>query len=203
MVLELDNVELYFKSKPVLNSIYLKASSGELTHILGRNGSGKSSLLRILFGDLNPKYKLIRIDGKPVNKPLFKLGIVKYLPESPFIPANLNLRTVCNTYQVEWDEFRSYFIDFSPQPKDKFKILSTGEQRIIEAYIILKSPSKIVLLDEPFKSLSPLVVDILKAIIAEEKKEKLIIGADHHVNHWKNISDRNYQLKDRALGLLT
>ena len=203
MILELDNVELYYKSKPVLNSIYLKACSGELTHILGRNGSGKSSLLRILFGDLKPKYKLIRIDGQPVTTPLFKSGTIKCLPELPFVPPNFRLKTVCNSYQVSWDGFKSHFADFLPTRNEKFKNLSTGEQRIFETYLILRSPGKIILLDEPFKSLSPLAIDKLKIIIREEKQKKIIIGADHHFDHWKDLSDRNYLLKDRSLKLLT
>ena len=49
MIFELDNVELYFKSKRILNGIYLKSQTGTVTGILGRNGSGKSCLLEIFF----------------------------------------------------------------------------------------------------------------------------------------------------------
>lgn len=62
MFLEIDNIELYFKNKRILNGIYLKAETGKTTGILGRNGCGKSSLLDIVFDNLKPKYKLIRID---------------------------------------------------------------------------------------------------------------------------------------------
>lgn len=62
MVFELDNVELFFKNKRILNGIYLKAEIGKVTGILGRNGYGKSSLLTIFFGGLKPKYKLLRIN---------------------------------------------------------------------------------------------------------------------------------------------
>ncbi len=70
MIFELDNVELYFKNKRILNGIYLKAETGKVTAILGRNGCGKSSLLNIAFGNLKPKYMLIRVDNKPLKTTL-------------------------------------------------------------------------------------------------------------------------------------
>ncbi|MEM1002418.1 MAG: ABC transporter ATP-binding protein, partial [Bacteroidota bacterium] len=72
-----------------------------------------------------------------------------------------------------------------------------------EAFIILKSPSDIVLLDEPFKSLSPLACQKIKETIREEKLNKLIIGADHNYERWEDISDENYLLKNKGLKLLT
>ena len=70
MKFELDNVELYFKNKRILNGIYLKAETGKVTAILGSNGCGKSCLLNIAFGSLKPKYMLIRLNNKPLLKPL-------------------------------------------------------------------------------------------------------------------------------------
>ena len=49
MILEIDNIELSFKNKRILNGIYLKAETGKITGILGSNGSGKTSLLNIMF----------------------------------------------------------------------------------------------------------------------------------------------------------
>ena len=199
MILELDNVELYFKSKPILNSIYLRAERGRITTILGRNGSGKSSLLKIIFGDLKPKYKLLRLNGEAVLKPLYTLGNVKYLPEYAFCPESIKLATAFKKFQVQWDDFKNAFPDFVPDSKVKFKTLSTGEQRLIEAFITLKSPGDICLLDEPFKSLSPVAIQSLKSIIQEEKQNKLILTADHTPDHWEGLSDVYYELKDRAI----
>lgn len=70
MIFELDNVELNFKSKRILSGVYIKAETGKVTAILGRNGCGKSSILNITFGNLKPKYKLVRLNQKPVLKPL-------------------------------------------------------------------------------------------------------------------------------------
>ena len=67
MILEIDSIELYFKQVRILHGIYLKAETGYVTGILGSNGSGKSCLLSIIFGNLQPKYKCIRINNKLIK----------------------------------------------------------------------------------------------------------------------------------------
>ena len=113
MILEIDNVELYFKDKTILNGIYLKAETGKVTGILGSNGCGKSCLLQIIFGSLKPKYKLVRIDREPILKPLYQTNLVKYLPQYSLIPKNLTLKHIVKIYEVDWLEFEKTFEEFN------------------------------------------------------------------------------------------
>ncbi len=196
MIFELDNVELYFKSKRILNGIYLKAETGKVTGLLGSNGCGKSCLLDIAFGNLNPKYKLVRIDSKPVTKALYKTGLVKYLPQYHFIPNRMKLRQVFKLYEVNWDVFSDEYQAFYSYKNQRFNTLSGGERRFIEAYLILKCQSQLVLLDEPFSHLSPLYVETLKEIIVKEKAHKTIIVTDHMYRHIIDLSDTIYLLKN-------
>ncbi|WP_405576485.1 ATP-binding cassette domain-containing protein [Winogradskyella sp. Asnod2-B02-A] len=196
MIFELDNVELYFKNKRILNGIYLKAETGKVTAILGRNGCGKSSLLNIAFGNLKPKYKLTRLDSKPELKPLYATGIAKYLPQYNFIPNGMKLSFIFKLYTLDWNVFIDNFEAFSNYKDHKFKALSGGERRLIETYIILKSKSKIVFLDEPFSHLSPLHIETIKQLIAEEKKTKAIIISDHMYQHIIEASDIIYLLQN-------
>lgn len=105
MILEIDNVELYFKEKRILNGIYLKAETGKFTALLGSNGSGKSCIMQIVFGTLNAKYKLVRVNGKPILKPLYKTNIVSYLPQHTYIPNGLKLKTVFQLMKLDWGNF--------------------------------------------------------------------------------------------------
>ncbi|MBU2927379.1 ATP-binding cassette domain-containing protein [Winogradskyella psychrotolerans] len=194
MTFELDNVELYFKHKRILNGIYLKAETGKVTAILGSNGCGKSCLLNIAFGNLKPKYKLLRLDGKPLLKPLYTTGIAVYLPQYNFIPDEVTLSFVFKLYAINWNTFIENFEAFSIYKNSKFNALSGGERRIIETYVILKTQSKIVFLDEPFSHLSPLHIDTVKQLIEEEKKEKVIIISDHMYQHIIEASDTIYLL---------
>ncbi|EDP71665.1 ABC transporter ATP-binding protein [Flavobacteriales bacterium ALC-1] len=196
MIFELDNVELYFKNKRILNGIYLKAETGKVTAILGRNGCGKSSLLNIAFGNLKPKYKLVRIDNKPLLKPLYLTGLARYLPQYNFIPDGMKLSLVFKLYHLKWTTFVKNFEAFSIYETSKIKALSGGERRVIETYIILKTESEIVFLDEPFSHLSPIHIETVKQMIAEEKDHKAIIISDHMYQHIIDASDTIYLLKN-------
>lgn len=196
MVLEIDNVELYFKEKRILNGVYLKAETGKITGILGGNGCGKSCLLNIMFGTLKPKYKLIRIDNKPILKPLYQTKLVAYLPQYHFIPDRMKVKTAFKLFGVSWGDFIVDFELFSIFKNTNFNKLSGGERRVIETYIILKSDRKIVLLDEPFSHLAPLHIDKVKALISEEKQHKTIIITDHIYRHIIDVSDDIYLIKN-------
>jgi ABC-type multidrug transport system ATPase subunit len=196
MIFEIDNIELSFKEKRILNGIYIKAETEQITGLLGRNGCGKTSILNILFGNLLPKYKLIRIDNKPILKPLYRTKLVGYLPQYQFISNHLKLKTVFKLFKVSWEIFISNFETFGHYYKTKFGKLSGGERRLIETYIILKSNTKLVLLDEPFSHLSPIHIEVIKHIILEEKQHKAIIVTDHMYKHILDIADTVYFIKN-------
>ncbi|WP_299556536.1 ABC transporter ATP-binding protein [Seonamhaeicola sp.] len=196
MILEIDSIELYFGNKRILNGIYLKAETGKVTGILGSNGCGKSCLLNIAFGNLKSKYKLIRIDGTPVLKPLYKTKKVSYLPQHNFIPKSFKLKTAFTLFKVDWNEFVIHFKALSIYKNTKFSKLSGGERRIIELYITLKKPGDIVLLDEPFSHIEPLHIEKIKTLIETEKLEKVIVVTDHMYKHIIDTSDNIYLLKN-------
>jgi ABC-type multidrug transport system ATPase subunit len=195
MILEIDNVELYFQSKRILNGIYLKSELNSVTGILGSNGSGKSSLINIIFGNLTPKYKLVRLNRKPILKPLYKTKKVKFLPQHPFLPR-IKLNKIFNLYNIDWKTFTKEFEGFDKYRNTLATKLSGGELRVIETYLVLKSKSEIVLLDEPFSHLAPLYIEKFKSIISEEKRKKVIIITDHMYRHILDVSDEIYLLKN-------
>ena len=194
--LEIDNVELNFDAKKILKAIYFKAEKGKITGILGSNGSGKTSLLRIIFGELLPKNKLIRIDNKPFIKPLYKKGFIKFLPQFHIIPQNLSLQSSFNFFNASLVDFLLDFPNFKTKEKLKISQFSGGERRLIETYIILKSDAEIVLLDEPFSHLAPLYIQKLKELMKAEKHHKIIIITDHLYNDILEVSNTLYLLKD-------
>ena len=196
MILEIDNVELYFKNKTILKGIYLKAETGKVIGILGSNGCGKSCLLQIIFGSLKPKYKLVRIDNTPILKPLYQTSLVKYLPQHTLIPKNLSMKHIFKLYGVNWLDFVNLFDEFLHYETFKSKQLSGGQRRLIETYIVLKSDGKIVLLDEPFSHLAPLHIEKISNIINEEKQKKAIIITDHFYRNIIESSDDIYLLKN-------
>ncbi|GGK46645.1 MULTISPECIES: ATP-binding cassette domain-containing protein [Flavobacteriaceae] len=195
-ILEIDSIEMSFNNKSILNGIYLKAETGNITGILGSNGCGKSTLLRIIFGELQPSIKSLRINNKRFSKPFLKSNDIKYLPQFHFMPKSMTVQKAFQYFKVAIDSFNIIFPELSILKDQKFKTLSGGEKRIIETYLILKSPSKFVLLDEPFSHIAPIYIKRIKDLIYEEKQWKAIVLTDHLYKHIVGISDNLYILKD-------
>ncbi|SMG51434.1 ATP-binding cassette domain-containing protein [Arenibacter troitsensis] len=196
MTLEIDSVELEFDGKKVLYGIYIKSERGKVTGILGRNGCGKTSLLRILFGDLQPKYKNIRSNGKCFPGPMYTTGKIGYLPQYPLLPRHSSLKYVFGLFNASWEQFTNLFESFGEYDKSRIKDLSSGEIRVIEAYLILMSNKEIILLDEPFSFIAPIFVEKFKALIHQVKKKSIIVLTDHFYNDILDVSDTVYLLKN-------
>ncbi len=202
MTFEIDNIELNFGSKNILRGVYLKSEAGKITGILGANGTGKSSLLKIFFGCLQPHHKLVRIDQSPTLKPLFTTGMVKYLPQHSLIPQHLKLKKIFKLYKVDWKLFTESFENFRKYADHKIHELSGGEIRVAEIYLSLKSPSRLVLLDEPFSHVAPIYIEKLKEIIISEKQHKAIVMTDHLYRHIIEMADDLYLLKNGCSNLI-
>jgi len=196
MILEIDNIELNYETKNILNGVYLKAETGKVTGLLGQNGSGKSSLLHIIFGSLNPKYKLIRIDKQPILKKLYSTGNVYICTQKQTIPNFIKLDKAFSLQKVSWIDFIQQFPQFEKYRKSRPSGLSGGELQVIEIYIALLSNKPIVLLDEPFMHIAPLYVEQMKNIIRKQKKNKAIILTDHQYESVIDVTDDLYLLKN-------
>ncbi|WP_046746239.1 ATP-binding cassette domain-containing protein [Kordia zhangzhouensis] len=195
-MLEVDNIEKYYHGVQLLYGVYLKAEEGQITGILGSNGCGKSTLLKIIFGSLRSKYKLIKVDGEVVLKKLYETGIVKYLPQHHFVPNFLSIRKALQLYQVSESDFLSFFEANHFEMHQKFGTLSGGQRRIVEVFMTLKTPSRIILLDEPFSHISPLQVEAIKQLMQKEKKHKAIVITDHLYREITEVSDALYLIKN-------
>ena len=203
MILEADNIELSFDNKKILYGVYLKAETGKITGILGRNGCGKTSLLRIIFGDLNAKYKNIRINSTYQKKDLYKTDLIAYLPQHRLLPQNIKLSKAFKLFNVAWNNFTELFESFQKYDTTSIDKVSSGELRVIETYLILNSNKKIILLDEPFSFIAPIYVEKFKVIIAEKKKKSAIIISDHFYRDILDISDTVYFIKNGYSKMIT
>lgn len=190
--LEVDSIILEFDQKRVLQDVFLKNETGKTTGILGRNGTGKTCLMNIIYGELKTTNKSIRLDGKAIFDGFRSPETLRYLPQFNFIPRNLKIRRIFKDFNLNFTEFIKYFPDFEKYYNFKLKSLSGGENRILEIYSILASNTKFCMLDEPFSQVMPVHVDTIKRIILEEKKNKGIIITDHLYEHIIDVCDDIY-----------
>jgi len=181
--LEVDSIILEFDTKRVLQDVYLKNETGKTTGILGGNGSGKTSLMNVIYGELKTNNKSIRLDGKAIFDGYRKPETIRYLPQFNFILENLKIKKIFKDFNLNFPQFIEYFPEFEKYYSLKVKSLSGGESRILEIYSILSSKTKFCMLDEPFSQVMPVHVDTIKNIIKDEKKNKGIIITDHLYKH--------------------
>lgn len=201
-LLEVDSILYEVDKKVLLQDIYLQSETGTITGMLGLNGTGKSSLLKIIFGMLNCSNKSIRIDGKGLFNTSRNPETMRYLPQVHFIPPFLTVKQVFNDFECSFSAFIHHFPNFEQHYHQRFKSLSGGEKRIIETYLILTAKTRFCLLDEPFSQLMPIHVETVKQIIHTEKTKKGILLTDHSYEDVLDVSDHLYLLANSSLTLV-
>lgn len=201
-ILEIDSVLLEFGSKRILKDVYLKSETGKVTGVLGRNGTGKSCLMKILFGELIPSDKSIRINGKALITSNRSPKDLRYLPQKRFVPNSLTIERIFNDFKLDFADLIYNFPELEKFYKSKLINLSGGERRIIEIYTILVSQTKFSMLDEPFSQVMPIHIDSIKKLILREKENKGIIITDHMYQHIIDICDDLYVINNEKTYLM-
>ncbi|NRF37093.1 ATP-binding cassette domain-containing protein [Pedobacter foliorum] len=192
--LEVDSVFLEFGERRILSDVYLKCETGKITGLLGRNGNGKTCLMNIIYGNLNPNSKSIRFDDLTVPAAYKRPDLLLYLPQFNFIPQTLSLKRVFADFELDFSEFESRFPEFKSRRSSSLKSLSGGNRRLVEVYIVLKAKSKFAMLDEPFSHLSPVMIEAVMELMNEEKMNKGLLITDHMFRNIIEISDNLYVL---------
>ncbi len=101
-------------------------------------------------------------------------------------------------FGVDIDAFLRDFPELEPVRTQRIGQLSGGERRIVEIGLVLLSPVRFVLLDEPFSQVMPLHIERIKALIDREKANKGIVVTDHMYRHILRLSDRVYVLANKS-----
>ncbi len=195
-VLEADSVYLEYNTRTILSDVYVKAETGKVTGFLGRNGCGKSSLMRIIFGLLKGNFQSVRLNRQYQESLLTVHDAIRYLPQKTFIPKQLSIQQICDLFEVSFRDTIDEFAIFEKYQHQKLGSLSGGEIRLFEAVVVLLSGAKFVILDEPFSHIMPLHVEQLKELINREKLKKGIIITDHLYKHIMEVSDDLYLIRD-------
>ena len=193
--LEADGMQLQFRERRILSSIYLKLETGKITGLLGRNGEGKSCLMNIIYGTLTCE-KSVRIDKTTQHEAFKRPDLLLYLPQFNFIPKSLSLKRIFQDFEVDYSSFSAKFPELASKYKSSIATVSRGEQRLIELYVIVKSKSHFAMLDEPFSHLDPIQIEKVKELLLEEKVNKGLIITDHMYKHIIDLCDDLYVLSN-------
>ncbi|SEN09724.1 ABC-type multidrug transport system, ATPase component [Mucilaginibacter gossypiicola] len=193
-ILQVDSVELSFNGNKILSDIFIKLQTNQIIGLLGRNGSGKSSLMRVIMGNLKPANGYVAFNGKKYSDAFKYPQLILFLPQFNFIPKALKVARVLEDFDLDYRTFEEEFPESGMRAESKVHSLSGGQRRILEIYVIMKSQSLFAMLDEPFTHLNPLQIENVKTFLLREKETKGIIISDHMYKHVLSISNCLYAL---------
>ena len=212
-IVEIKNATIFHHYKTILNNVSLKLNKGDFIYIIGKTGSGKSSLLKTLYSDIPLKMGKIIIDGNEINKikksqlPYLrrKIGIV-FQDFQLFQDRNAyeNIKFVMNstgwTDKTKINDKINYLlekVELANKLKNYPYELSGGEQqRLVIARALVNEP-KLIIADEPTGNLDPEIAEnILKLLIDINNSGTTIIMSTHNYNLIKKYKKKTYQCID-------
>lgn len=197
MILELNHLSKEIKGVSILNDISLKLRSGHIYGIKGKNGSGKTMLMRALAGLILPTSGCVILDGKELHKDISTPDSIGVLIENPaFLPGytgkkNLellaSLKGVASSEQI-CDALQRVGLD--PDDKRVYRKYSLGmKQRLGIACAIMEHPD-LILLDEPINAIDEKgIPQIRKALHDEKERGALILLTCHDTEELNQLAD--------------
>lgn len=206
MILEGKSLKKTLDEKELLAEIDIFVDSKKIYGLLGPNGAGKTTLFSILAGLIKPSDGEIFFDTKNVNNLNFEkrseYGVI-YLPQEPSVFRELtveeNLKAALEAKKYKKLEIKSKILEILEEfnlkeiSKQKCISLSGGQRRRVEIARAIALSPKLILLDEPFAGIDPLVINEIKSLIKNLKDKKIgILISDHNVKATLDICDFIY-----------
>ena len=219
MLLEVNNINTYYGISHILFDVSIQVGKGEVVCVLGRNGVGKTTLLRSIMGLTLPRSGNISFNGTALRgKRPFEIAYlgIGFVPEDRIIFPDLTVKEnlemgLKKGQKGPWTLERVYqiFPILKTRQTQMGGTLSGGEQQMLTIARTLMGNPELLLLDEPTEGLSPLIVKELEVQIRALKEEGMtILLSEQNSKVTLNLSDRAYILEkgqvkwDGAVGLL-
>lgn len=204
MLLDIQGIHTYYGKSHILQGLSLVVDQDEVVCLLGRNGAGKSTILKSIIGLVPPKQGSIKFKGQEiVGKEPFeiaRLGI-GYVPEDrrvfPDLTVKENLevmpqRTVPQKEGWTVQRIFEFFPILKRLQKSRGMELSGGEQQMLTIARTLMGNPDILLLDEPSEGLAPIIVKELEELVRQIKNHTTILLVEQNSRFALELSDRGY-----------
>ena len=208
MILELDDVTAAYDTPPILRDIDLAIDEGEIVGVMGKNGVGKSTLMKTIIGLLEPKSGTIRYDGRDITTDSAderaRAGI-GYIPQGrdifPKLTVEQNIKmgeTVnADSSTLLYDEVYDLFPVLEERATQDGGTLSGGQQQMLAIARALVSDPDLLLLDEPSEGVQPSIVDQISADMRTINEEfgTTVLFVEQNLGVIRDLADRCYAME--------
>lgn len=171
------NITMQFDDFTALKNLNCEIPDGIIYGLVGSNGAGKSTFLRLLSGVYKPKSGEITVDGAPVyENPHVKRKIL-YVPDELYFLPQSNMKIMANLYHSVYDDFSMERFDkltktFGLNPKGNFNTFSKGMKRQAATILALSAMPQYLFFDETFDGLDPVMRNLVKQVIYNDVMER-------------------------------
>ena len=203
MALEVEGVHTYYGDSHVLQGVSLRVDPGEVLAILGRNGMGKTTLIRTIVGFTPPREGRVLYEGTDITRlPPFRmvaLGMA-LVPQGRRVFPSLSVREnldVARRGEGRWslEQVYALFPRLRDRAGNRANKLSGGEQQMLAIGRALMSNPYLLLMDEPTEGLAPLLVREVGRVITELKRSGLsILLVEQNLALALSVADRVHVL---------
>ena len=192
-LLEIKNLCKSFEGKEVLKDINLTVGSGKIIGLLGKNGVGKTTLIKLINDLLTPTSGEILVKGKKVGVESKK--IISYLPERTYLNKQMRVSEVISYFEDFYDDFdskkaKNLLKDLDLDINQKLSKMSKGMQEKVQLVLVMSRKADLYILDEPLGGVDPATRDyILDTILSNFNEKASVIISTHLISDIERILD--------------
>ncbi|MCM0723197.1 ABC transporter ATP-binding protein [Streptococcus iniae] len=204
-LLQLHHVSKSYGGKKVIDDLTFTIPSGKIIGLLGPNDCGKTTLIKMINGLLQPNKGDIVIDG--FRPSIETKRIVSYLPDTSYLREEMKISDIINYFDDFYVDFNknkahSLFRDLNLDLDERLKNLSKGNKEKVQIILVMSRKAKLYILDEPLGGVDPAAREyILKTIINNYSEDASVLISTHLISDIEPILDEAIFLKNGKVAI--
>ncbi|CAN2252421.1 ABC transporter ATP-binding protein [Bacillus vallismortis] len=194
MEITLEHVSKKYGRHTAVQDVSISLSSGRIYGLIGPNGSGKSTTLKMMAGLLFPTSGFVKADEEPITRDMVRQ--TAYLTELDMFYPHFTVKDMVNFYQSQFPDFQTeqaykLLNEMQLDPEKKIKKLSKGNRGRLKIVLALARRASVILLDEPFSGLDPMVRDsIVNSLVSYiDFEQQIVVIATHEIDEIETLLD--------------
>jgi len=195
-MIECKQVTKLYEKKEAVHDLNIAIATGSIFGLLGSNGAGKTTFLKMLAGILEQDAGDIQIDQQPVFENTQLKNRCVFIPDTPYFLSNYTILQMAHFYSrmySDWNEARFTQLQevFQLPIHSKIHRLSKGMQRQVAFWLALSTMPDVLILDEPFDGLDPVMRQNVRQLLIQDvaEREMTIVISSHNLREIEDLAD--------------